>query len=262
MDDQYQVYINRLMGMIRLEHYQNQWNHIQPSPKFEVAADGTIQPVVFPGYSIITPPGTEDPLNAGFFSQLETMQRQIWDSTQGLADGLAVALPAQTFHLTIADLIWDANYRQQIQNIPDYEVRLQNAIGDIFSQQPNTGRPIRLRVLGFILMTRAIAVCLAPNTETDYQQILNLRRSLYQNPGLLALGMDQQYNFTAHITLGYFSQPEGRSRDAVQFSQYLDHLNDSFLEDFPEFQLQTVELRKFENMTHFSRQPSWPTWSF
>ena len=157
LDDQYQVYINRLMGMIRLEHYQNQWNHIQPSPKFEVAADGTIQPVVFPGYSIITPPGTEDPLNAGFFSQLETMQRQIWDSAQGLADGLAVALPAQTFHLTIADLIWDANYRQQIQNIPDYEVRLQNAIADIFSQQPNTGRPIRLRVLGFIVMTRAIA---------------------------------------------------------------------------------------------------------
>jgi hypothetical protein len=250
------------MGMIRLEHYQSQWNHIQPSPKFEVVADGTVQPVVFPGYSLITPPGTEDPLNAGFFSQLEEIQRHLWDSAQGLPDGLAVALPARTFHLTIADLIWEANYRQQIQTTPDYEVRLQNTIADIFSQQPNTGKPIGLRVLGFIVMTRAIAVCLAPNTEADYQQILNLRRSLYQNSSLLALGMDQKYNFTGHITLGYFTQPEGRSRDAAQFSQYLDRLNDTFLDDFLEFQLQTVELRKFENMTQFYRQPSWPTWSF
>ena len=129
------------------------------------------------------------------------------------------------------------------------------------AQQPSTGTSIGLKVLGFIVMTRAIAVCLAPNTEADYQTILNLRRSLYQTSELLALGIDQQYHFTAHITLGYFVGSEGITVDSEKLSQDLNRLNDVFLDDFPEFQLQTVELRKFRNMLEFDRQEPWPRWS-
>lgn len=258
LDDQYQVYINRLMGMTRLEHYRSQWPLIQPSPKFDVLPNGSIEPTFFPGYTLMTPPGSQDSGNGDFFQRLEAVKNEFW---QGLPPNLAVPLPSETFHLTIADLIWDSTYQQEVESRPDYEVELQTQIGKVLAQQPSTGTSIGLKVLGFIVMTRAIAVCLAPNTEADYQTILNLRRSLYQTSELLALGIDQQYHFTAHITLGYFVGSEGITVDSDKLSQDLDRLNDVFLDDFPEFQLQTVELRKFRNMLEFDRQEPWPRWS-
>jgi hypothetical protein len=258
LDDQYQVYINRLIGMTRLEHYRSQWPLIQPSPKFDVLPNGSVEPVFFPGYTLMTPPGSQDSGNTDFFQRLETVQNDFW---QGLPPNLAVPLPLETFHLTIADLIWDSNYKQQVESRPDYETELQTQIAKVLAQQPSLGKPIGLKVLGFMVMTRAIAVCLAPKTEADYQTILNLRRSLYQTSGLLALGIDQQYHFTGHITLGYFVGGEGTTVDADKLSHELDRLNDVFLNDFPEFQLQTVELRKFKNMLEFDRQVHWPTWS-
>lgn len=258
LDDQYQVYINRLMGMTRLDHYRSQWPLIQPSPKFDVLPNGSIQPAFFPGYTLMTPPGSQDSGNSDFFQRLETVKNEFW---QVLPPNLGVPLPWETFHLTIADLIWDSTYKQQVESRPEYEAELQAQIAEVLAQQPSTGKTIGLKVLGFMVMTRAIAVCVTPNTEADYQTILNLRRSLYQKSDLLALGIDQQYHFTGHITLGYFVGSEGITVDADKLSQQLDRLNDVFLADFPEFQLQTVELRKFKNMLEFERQENWPVWS-
>lgn len=259
LDDQYQVYINRLMGMTRLEHYRSQWPLIQPSPKFDVLPNGSVKPTFFPGYTLTTPPGSQDPGNAQFFQRLEAVKQEFW---QGVPADLAVPLPMETFHLTIADLIWDSTYRQQVESQPEYETKLRAQIAEVLSQQPTTGTAIGLKALGFIVMTRAIAVCLAPNTEADYQRILQLRRSIYQTSDLLALGIDQQYHFTGHITLGYFTGGDGAAVDVEKLSEHIDRLNEVFLLDFPEFQLQRVELRKFENMLEFNRQADWPTWSF
>ena len=264
MDDQYHIYINRLMGMTRVEHYCHQLGLIQPSSKFALV-DGQTTPTEFPGYSLTTPPGHEDLLNGvngGFFDRLASVQEELWRICQPQSSQFMAALPRDTYHLTLADLIWDANYRQQLETIDNYEWKLRAEIGEILSQKANGyQKPIQLKVLGFLVMTRAIAVALAPNTEADYQHILDLRRAVYQHPPLLGLGVEQQYHFTGHITLGYFTQvPEGLDLDLL--SRHLDRLNNEFLDGFPEFLLERVELRKFDNMTDFKRLDNWPTWSF
>jgi len=71
-----------------------------------------------------------------------------------------------------------------------------------------------------MVMTRSVGVCLAPTDENSYKQILEFRRSIYQNPDLIALGIEQQYHFTAHITLAYFGDtgPNLRPRSLVRFA--------------------------------------------
>ncbi len=261
MDEQYQAYINRVVGMTRTDHYQNQWGLIQSSPKFRPDSTGTWEANPFPGYTVVTPPGPEDRANPRFYGALADLQQQLADL---LPSPFGLSLPPSSFHLTLADLIWDSAFQQAVHHDSSYEAKLHGYIQETFNQQAPTvsqGEPILLQVLGLMVMTRAIGVCLAPHTEADYDRLVGVRRSVYQNPGLFALGIQQQYHFTAHITLGYFGQlPE--TVDAMALSGAMEDLNQGFLDACPEFTVDRIELRKFENMTLYRREPTWPTLSF
>lgn len=254
MDEKYQDYINRVVGMTQREHYKSQWQLIQPSPKFRPGPTGAREPVPFPGYTLTTPLAAEDSANTQFYPHLQESQQQLW---QALPEQLGVPLPPQSFHLTLADLVWESTYLQAKEQ-PEYDLTLRQQIAEVFHKhQQVTASPIRLQVLGFIVMTRAIAIALAPHTEADYDRLMQIRQSIYQTPGLLALGVEQQYNFTAHVTLGYFGEiPE--HLDAEGFSDRLVQLNQQFLEAFPEFDIDQIELRKFDDMTHYYREDDWP----
>jgi hypothetical protein len=77
----------------------------------------------------------------------------------------------------------------------------------------------------------------------------------------MGLGIEQHYHFTAHITLGYFGEisPE---LDRVKLSDTLSDFNQSLSLNIPDFLLNKVELRKFDDMTHYYRQPDWPSLDF
>ncbi|MEM8602616.1 MAG: DUF1868 domain-containing protein [Cyanobacteria bacterium P01_H01_bin.121] len=259
MDDQYQTYLNRVVGMTRKEHYQNQWTLVQPSPKFQYDATGAPQPAVFPGYSLITPIAAEDQANPRFYPALQTVQQTL---IEVLPQQLLIPLPPASFHLTIADLIWENHYRQA-QEQPGFDQKLQQQIQAIFAAQMKTAMGsgnLQLQVLGFMAMPRAIGICLAPHTEADYERIVSLRRAIYQDADLLALGIEQQYHFTAHITLGYFGQVPD-SLDANVLAEQLTMLNQKTLEALPEMTIERVELRKFDNMINYYRDANWPVFA-
>lgn len=261
MDEQYQVYLNRVLGMTRSDHYQSQWSLVQSSPKFSPNAAGAWEPKAFPGYTVVTPPGSEDSANPRFYGALADLQQKL---AALLPAPFGLLLPPASFHLTLADLIWDGAYAQAVQRDADYETKLQDYLRETFAQQApkvSTGEPILLQGLGLMVMTRAIGICLAPHTEADYDRLIGVRRAVYQNPNLFALGIEQQYHFTAHITLGYFGQLPDQI-DTVALSAALEDLNKEFLENAPEFTLDLVEMRKFDNMHTYRRQPDWPTLQF
>lgn len=264
MDDQYQTYINRVVAMTRSEHHQSQWPLIQSSPKFRPPTQPGAtawEAVPFPGYTIVTPSGSEDKANPRFYKALGELQVKLADL---IPSPFGLALPPESFHFTLADLVWDRSYLQAIAANPTYEPQIQGAIAQTFAQQApqvSQGQPILLQVMGFVVMTRAIGLCLAPHTESDYERLVGVRRSVYQSPHILALGIEQQYHFTAHITLGYFGQlPD--TIDPLPLSQGLEQLTHDFLETCPEFTIDQVELRKFDNMTHYFREPDWPVLRF
>jgi hypothetical protein len=260
LDENYQTYLNRVIRMTLPDAYKSQVQHIQESPKFRRLPEQKWQANPFPGYTVVTPCGVEDRENAALFDRLREYQSQV---TQKVGLDLLAPLPAESFHLTLADLIWDGTYRHAVGENPAFEEQLRDRITQSFQQcQPlSHGNPIRFQALGLIVMARAVAICLAPTDEESYDRILKLRRAIYQNPDLMAIGIEQQYYFTPHITLGYFgdtSQVEGD-----RLSQIFDELNKQWLEQESQtFLVHRAELRKFDDMTRYYRDPNWASFAF
>jgi hypothetical protein len=261
LDDTYQVYVNRVARMTLPESYRSQVQHIQASPKFQQYPGGDAKPVPFPGYSVITPPWVDDAKNEEFYRWLQTYQQQL---LQQVEPGVVVPVPADSFHLTLADLIWDSAYHHAKEN-PDFETKLREQIAQSFEQsQPlvqGEGQ-VLWQALGLIVMTRAIGVCLVPADESSYQRVLHMRRSIYQNSNLMGLGIEQQYHFTAHITLGYFGTGSIQA-DRDRLGQALNDLNQQQLESGTQkLWVHRAELRKFDDMTRYYREADWSALEF
>ncbi|MEQ8755137.1 DUF1868 domain-containing protein [Coleofasciculus sp. G1-WW12-02] len=262
MDDTYPTYINRVARMTVSDSYHSQLPNIQESPKFERLADGTTKAVNFPGYTVMTPPWEDESENEGFYSSLQELQRIL---EKEFKSSLMLSLPPESFHLTLADLIWENSYRDTVQDNPEFDQQLQERIGESFEQYKGLYRnpyPICWQFFGVIVMPRAIGVCLVPKDEESYKRVVEFRRCLYQNPGLIGLGVEQQYHFTAHITLGYFGEiPAQLERDRI--SSMLSDLNEQWLaKDVNSFWVKRAQLRKFDNMTHFYRESDFPVVEF
>lgn len=251
MDDNYQSYVNRVTKKTLPNNYLQQLKNIQTSSKF---VDG--KPVNFPGYTIITPPWEEETHNNLFYEQLKSIKEQL---TENLAEKFFIPIPEKSFHFTIADLIWEQDYLNAIAKNPDFDQQIIQEINLIFNNHQSSLinlKSLELELLGLSIFPRAIAVCLAP-LESSYEVITNLRRDIYQNKKIKKLGIEQQYDFIAHITLGYFGEinPETNMNNIANI---LTAINDQWLENHPpNFKINQIELRKFENMMSYQRQDDW-----
>lgn len=261
MDENYQTYLNRAMRLILPDTYRSQVQNIQESPKFLQQSAQGYQPNSFPGYTVITPPSNEESENAAFYSRLKQYQQQI---VEHLGADVFVPVPPESFHLTLADLIWANAYHDVVSEKPAFETQLQRQIAQIFQQcqSLSEGKTIRFQVLGLMLMTRAIAICLVPTDEIAYDRLLKFRRAIYQNHDLIGLGIEQQYYFTPHITLGYFGTVPGVEA-RQQMGDRIIELNQQWLDGEPqEFAVHRAELRKFDDMTRYYRQSDWAVLEF
>ena len=257
MDESYQDYINRVARLTLPTACSIQLKTIQQSPKF---ADG--KPVSFPGYSAITPPMEEDSANRDFYRQVATIQQQL---SQQLETDFFIPLPEASFHFTIADLIWDESYNQAIAANPDFDRILQQEVAASFQQYQDSiseEKTLTWQLWGVMTRPRAIMACLVPKDRQSYESAVALRRYLYQNSGLIGLGIEQQYDLTAHITLGYFNQiPPSLNRDRLCI--VLSQINDRLLEsELPVLHVEQAQLRKFDNMFDYHRQSDWATVKF
>ncbi len=257
MDESYHTYLNRVAKMTLPATYESQVKNIQESPKFRLKEDGTRQPVAFPGYSAITPPGAEDPANSAVFKDLAVCQQRLIEK---LEPDLLVLVDPASFHFTLADLIWDSAYRMAIAANSEFERNLRDRIEDSFKIYQDSiveTMPIRWQVMGLTVRPRAIEVSLVPKDEYSYNQIIAFRRAIYQNSNLIALGIEQQYHFTAHTTLAYFANVH-QGIDRIRLSDTLQAYNMHWLDNPQEIVLEQGQLRKFTDMYTYTRAADFP----
>lgn len=257
MDESYQTYLNRVAKMTLPATYESQIKNIQESPKFSLSEDGQRHVVSFPGYSVITPPGAEDLDNAGVYADLVACQQHL---SKTLEPDLLVLVDPASFHFTLADLIWDSAYRIAIETHPNFEDQLVDRIEDSFSIYQKSvveNHPIRWQIMGLTVRPRAIEVSLVPKDEYSFDRIVAFRRAIYQSSSLMALGIEQQYYFTAHTTLAYFANVQ-QEIDRVRLSDTLQEYNMHWLDHPQEIILAQGQLRKFSDMSSYERQPHFP----
>lgn len=257
MKESYPEYINKVGQLTTSSTHQLQLKSIQKSPKFSHR-----KATAFPGYSVITPPNSEDTLNKKLYRKVEFLQQEL---KQFIDSGLIIPLPSASFHFTIADLIWDSSYQQAIADNPDFEKQLREEIENSFSEYKSIEKEfatVEWQLYGIAIRPRAIMLCLAPKNQESYEAIIELRSCIYQNAGLIALGIEQQYDFTGHITLGYFNDiPQDLNRELL--GSTVAKINDLLLEDtLPILKINRVELRQFDNMLTYNRQPDWAVVKF
>ena len=143
---------------------------------------------------------------------------------------------------------------------PDFERKLIEQIEDSFKIYQDSivdTTPIRWQIMGLTVRPRAIEVSLVPKDESSYDRIIALRRAIYQNSGLISLGIEQQYYFTAHTTLAYFANVQ-QEIDRVRLSDTLQEYNMHWLDHPQEIILAQGQLRKFTDMDTYERQPNFP----
>lgn len=254
MDETYQTYVNRVASLTVPATYKTQLKNIQKSPKFQDR-----QPVSFPGYTVLTPPYQDDATNQKFYESLTLIQQELISTIE---PQIVIPVPPESFHFTVADLIWNDSYREAIKNDNNFDNKLKENIEESFDNYQKSNEEmgkVQWQIVGLLVLPRALVVGLVPCNEFSYNKIVNLRRSIYQNEALMALGIEQQYYFTAHITLGYFDKiPVELDRDTLE--TILISFNDKWLERDPQIlTIGKVELRRFEDMTNYlpaSNNPS------
>ena len=255
MDETYQDYINRVARQTLPASHNTQLKSIQSSPKF---VEG--KPANFPGYTIITPLKNKDSVNTEFYNHLETLQQKLQQNTDS---DLLIALPPETFHLTLVDLIWENAYSHAVEEDINFEQELRKEIQVIFEQYQQALAPaksIAWQLLGLVIRPRAIVACLVPKDRESYEAIIQLRRSIYQNKTLMGLGIEQQYDYTAHVTLGYFGEIINNSDRLVNI---ISEINDRLMETEEQiFTIHQAQLHKFDNMIHYYREPDWAVIKF
>jgi hypothetical protein len=260
LDDNYSTYIRRMMRSTLPDTYESQVRNLQSSPKFERLPSGAWSPKTFPGYTVITPPGAEeDPANAALYGNVAKYQQQLVNS---LGQELFIPVPLESLHLTIADLIWSDSFTHAAAMDSNFEEKLRSSIEASFEHNAQTRphQPIGFRVVGLMVMTRALALSLVATDEAGYNQMLELRRSIYQSPLLMSIGIEQQYHFTPHITLGYFGDLAAVDRSAL--ATKIDELNQPWVGTEETFWAKQAELRQFPHMNSYVRSSDWPSFIF
>jgi len=253
MQGNYQSYVNKVVQMTIPTNYKQQLKNIQSSPKFIHG-----KPVEFPGFSVITPPYVEDDYNQEFYQNLQLISSQL---TEKLGEDFFLALPSESFHLTLADLIWDKSYLNAVKENLNFDDILISELAKIFKEYQSLipkNQSLELEIIGLSIFPRAIAVCLVP-TESSYELIIKLRQLIYQNEEIINLGIEQHYDFAAHVTLGYFNQIDDNI-NSEKIESIIKEINYLLIDDCtPIFKLKEFEIRKFTNMINYTRQPQWAT---
>jgi len=262
LDEAYQTYVEQVARLTQPALYPTQLKNIQESPKFQRDEQGKVQAQSFPGYSVITPPYAEDPANEGFYHHIAQTQKRLLSQ---LPQDFILPVPPASFHVTLADLIWGDDFQAVVRQNPAFETQLKHQIGlsfEEYQQHKYIAKPLHWQLVGLIIRPRAIVVGLLPKDENSYEQVIQLRRAIYQNKALLSLGLEQHYHFLAHVTLGYFGKVLDES-EQNEVCSTLTAISDQWLEADPKFlTIYRAELRKFSDMTSFTRDADFPAVTF
>lgn len=256
MDDFYQAYLDRLAAMVQPRNYQSTLQYLQKSPKFSQSDDGKVTAVSFPGYTLMSRPQSEDSVNGVAYTNLQSLYQQM---ATAFPAGTLAALPLASYHMTIADLIWDSAYHDRRLNT-SYDDQFRHRLADVLAQvetQVVGPAPVSWQVLGCMIMPRAIGVCLVPHSEASYSRTLEVRRAIYQDAALMGLGIDQQYHFTAHVTLAYVADVLP-TLDRAAIAHHFQTINTTLAQTPITLDLDRAELRHFADMTSYTRAADWP----
>ncbi|MEM6829426.1 MAG: hypothetical protein AAF551_02845 [Bacteroidota bacterium] len=214
----------------------------------------------YPGYAIVSMVST-NPGNDELTSRLEKLQRLLTDLWQ--VPNSCFMLPPDSFHQTVANTLSAGRFEKYIRSAgieQNYPAMIQEA----FEGLQDTGRaaqPITMQLIGLSIFGSAIGILGIFQKSTDFQRIVDFREAFYSNATLNAIDIRRTRPFIGHITLAYLDG-DFTADDRNGLVAACEQINQEVSNQEMVFKISKTALRRYDDLSCFHTDPSYPEYSF
>jgi hypothetical protein len=217
------------------------------------------KPISYPGFSVVSM--VSDNANG------TSLMKWLIDIQNELSDRLDCQqkyymLSSSSFHQTIANTFSARRYKKHVID-NNMEETFPAMVGEAFQnvQWQNKFGPLRLELIGLALFRTAIGIIADVPNKNDYEHILSVRDALYCDSALKEIGIRRTRPFIGHITLAYIERNlEGSEREHLV--ETIADMNSHIGSNYKEFPIQSLQLRRYENLSKFNWIPAYPQYNF
>lgn len=241
---------------------------VSPVPQGKYFFDnssGSFKAVDFPGITVISPTfeckDILDEQTMATFKRLALIQTELLEMFGSrkiyASDGKTPAIrtvPENTFHTTIASMLYSYRYRDYICGRPEQE-RFLARLGlllPIAAMQVHRS-PLSFYVPCISIVASGIVARLVPGSRYDYEGLIGLRKTLYDDQELQSLGVFKSADYLGHVTLAYFSKENDISKQLASITGIVNEINRGHF--YPDrnltLNISCADVRFFPNMDSY-----------
>ncbi len=225
----------------------------RPSGNFRYSGAGWA-PQPYPGYAVVSMVA-EDPGNGRLPDALQAVQAELlrlcpWE-------GALYALPAASFHQTVANTLSEERFLRHIVR-PGLEPGYPDLVAEAFERMPV--RPVRelpMRLVGLSIFGTALGVLGVFEHAADYRRVLDFRSAFYADAALQSMDIRMTRPFIGHITLAYI-EADLTARQREELAAAVHQINRSAGDAMPAFDLALAGLRRYQYLSAFLREEDYP----
>ncbi len=213
----------------------------------------------YEGFAVISRISS-DPGNKKCFNQLSHLKEILRFRLRN--EATYYWLQEDSYHQTIANTLSSERYYLNVK-APGLEKAYPEIIEKAFDKisVPGDVEPILLRMIGFNVFGSCIALLGIFENESDYKCIMTFREQLYSNPALNKIDIKRTRPFIGHITFAYLGK-ELTDSSRKELAETLANINSMIQHMNIFYRISLAELCYFKNLSHFHKEPSFPTFSF
>ena len=196
----YQNYQMHQLYEVSIEGLYKRAKSVKKGNKFRLSDSGW-EPIKYEGFAILSMVN-DNPLNSILAARLEEIQTEL--AKEFIAKEDLYFLPQESFHQTIANLLSEERFRDNVLN-KGYEPGFSGVITSAFESigDRKYTQNIDMKIVGLAIFGSAIGVLGIFNNQVDYERIINFRQEIYTNGTLNQYGITRTRPFIGHITMAY-----------------------------------------------------------
>jgi 2'-5' RNA ligase len=189
--------------------------------------------------------------NKNLCSTLISLQKELLINTG--SDNILYNLPPESFHQTIANILSNHRYQQQLidQKLLEDFTSIIDAACNNLSQIK--AEPIKMRMQGITFFNNAIGILGIFDKVSDYKRITDFRASFYGHAILEQVEVKMIRPFIGHITLAYI-ESDMSAGEKITLSECVIKLNSEIEKAHLLFTMPSTTLTYFMHLNNFSKK--------
>ncbi len=190
------------------------------------------------------------------FIDLAQIQTQLVELIE--RPGALYPMPKASFHQTVANTFSAERLQRNIIDkglLEEYPEIIAGALDDL--PERDEPEPPCMLLIGVAVFRTAFGLLGIFSSERDFNRIIDFRDQFYKHPTLSRIGIERTRPFIGHVTLGYFEDILTQE-EKNQFATGLAKINEEIAQYPLRFYLPKAELHRYETLSEFIPDPSYP----